>query len=290
MSDVIQGQAPAPEVIATPETDAALQTQQAVAGQSPESEAQGGDSQAEIKAEGESVKKRIDTLTWRAREAERIAADAQARAEAADKAALALYQRHRDYERPATAPTLAQYNYDAAQFEAAVRAHNEKYISEQRQLLQDQAAAAEQQRAVQQHARTLTAKMAEGSVKYADYTEVLNNPQLPKLATQNPLLLQAMIEHENMVDITYYLAKNVAEAHRIAALPPARAIMEVGRIAAQLPANMPRRTSNAPPPPGTVGGRGTTNAAPADNDPVDVWLAKREAQLAKQRGDRGRHR
>ena len=245
--------------------------------------------QSEAQAEGEQpkkadippVQKRIDQLTWKAHEAERrLNAEIMRRAEAEQQASK-LYEQQQELMRLATMPTMDQVGLDPDAYQRAVREHNERFLQQQRQA-QYEAQSRQQQAAERmQFEQVLQQRIAEGVQKYPDYNEVVGNPSLPPLQTVNPALLGAILGHENMPELTYYLGKNPAEAHRIAALPPARAILEVGKLAAKLP--MPSSKSNAPPPPAQVSGTtGTVKKDPSQMS-YDEFVKWRRNSIAQRR-------
>lgn len=247
---------------------------------SPESEAQTEATQ-EKKPAADPVQKRINQLTWKAHEAERRANAAILAQQEAENRAQALWQQQQELMRQATMPRLDQHQ-DPQAYERAVQAHNQRFLEQQSQA-HAQAFQRQQQAIAQQQVMSMVqAKIAEGSAKFADYSEVVNNPQLPPLAQVNPPLFAAILEHEQMPELTYYLGKNPGEAHRIAALPPARAILEMGKIAAKLPANQPRQTSNAPAPPAQVGGGSGSTKDPSRMS-YDEFVAYRRKQIAARR-------
>ena len=99
---------------------------------------------------------------------------------------------------------------------------------------------------------------------------------------------QAMLEDEHGAELLYYLAKNPKELERIAGLPPASAVLAIGKLSAKFdtPAtetNGKPRITGAPKPPPPSGRAGKT-ASDDPNDP-DVqkdfprWAKAREAQI-----------
>ncbi len=224
-------------------------------------------------AEGE---KQADTRTYTREEAERFAEkrikqlqrdkttldnriNAFAReVQEAEARYAQLWQQHQELARRSTRPSLNQFQ-TVEEYERATREHDERYLAEQRQ------AEAERQQRVQfaqqayQREVALATKIAEAQAKYDDFQEVVNNPALPSLRSLHPAVMDALVADPAFAEISYYFGKNVAEAHKVAALHPALAIKELGRIAAQV-AKPPKQISNAPEPPATVGG---TKAAPA---------------------------
>lgn len=228
------------------------------------------------------VQKRINQLTWKAHEAERrLNAELMVRQEL-EQRLQQLQEQQAEYMRRATMPRVDQF-VDPTEYQRAMEQHSQQYI-EQRQREAHEAMQRQQQAAARaQFNARLNARIAEGATKYPDFEAVITNPMLPSLTSANPAVVTAILEHEKMPDITYYLGKNPAEAHRIASLPPAQAIMEVGMIAATLAAKAPRQPSNAPAPPATVGGNQKATTGPSDSDSAEEWVRKREAQL-KARG------
>lgn len=244
----------------------------------PESEAQDPP-----KKEVSGVEKRINQLTWKAHEAERRANAAILAQQEAEQRAAALWHQQQEIQRRATMPTLEQFNLDPRAYEQAVEAHNQRYAEQVRQVQQQMWERQQQAQAHQQFQQALSTRVAEGVQKFADYHEVVGNPALPNLAQVNQPLLVALLQHEQMPELTYYLGKNPSEAHRIASLPPHRAIMEMGRIAARLPASLTRQTSNAPPPPPQVKGGDSGTNDPSKAQTYEDFVRIRRKQIAARR-------
>lgn len=272
----IEGQPPVaaeelpPEVVEGEEPDTQTQEQD----QTPQSEAQD-------EKKSSPVQKRINELTWKAHEAERRANAAVLEQQKAEQVALQLWEQQQELHRRVSMPRLDQYGMDVQQYERAMEAHNQQFLQQQRAVQQELAQKQQAAQAQAQFQTQLNARIAEGNQKYPDYEEVVNNPALPTLSQVNPMVLGVLMGHENMPEITYYLGKNPAEAHRIASMSPAMAILEVGKIAARLPANIGQRNSRAPAPPSQVGGNTRANNAPSDSDSMEEWQRKREAQLKR---------
>lgn len=81
-----------------------------------------------------------------------------------------------------------------------------------------------------------------GERKYDDFEEVVANS---KAEIAEPAYL-AILEADNSADILYYLAKNTADAERIAKLPPYAQAKEIGKLEDKL--TKPVKLSNAPDP------------------------------------------
>jgi len=111
----------------------------------------------------------------------------------------------------------------------------------------------------QTKAQTWAEKVTAAKAKYSDLDQVLNVP----FAT--PAMQEVIVDSENGVDVAYFLAKNLDEARRIAALPPLAVARELGKLEARFAAAattekpvVAARTTQAPPPPTPVGARGVS--------------------------------
>ena len=100
-------------------------------------------------------------------------------------------------------------------------------------------------------------------------------------------------ESELGPDILAYLADNVKECERIAALSPSAAKREIVKLEARLegttaaPEKPKSKPSNAPEPISPVGGRASVNDdAPKGTDSGDAYRAKRQRELAARKGQR----
>jgi hypothetical protein len=265
MADEIQLDAieqPIAEGESAPQTEAAP----------PESEAQVDD---KPKPELTATQKRMNQLSWQRHEAERRANAAAARAEQAEQRAQQLEAERQELYRRASTPKFEQFN-DLTQYERAMEQHNQQAIAQQQRAFQEQANARQQELAQQEFAKRRSAYIAQGAEKYPDFVDVVGNPAIPQVADIHPAVLEAVMEDPA---IAYYLGKNPAVVHRMMTYTPAKAILEVGRIAEQLARTPSRQTSNAPAPPTTVGG----NNAAAKKSLSDMSQAEYEAERRKQR-------
>ena len=121
---------------------------------------------------------------------------------------------------------------------------------------------------------------------HADYDDLMETIKIPV----GPGVLaarQAMLEDEHGAELLYHLAKHPKELERIAALPPASAVLAVGRLSASLesPATengQPRITgAPKPPPPSRRAGKTVSDDPDDPNLQRDFkrWSKAREAQL-----------
>lgn len=96
----------------------------------------------------------------------------------------------------------------------------------------------------------------------------------------SPTMAELIQHTDNGLDVAYYLAKNPAVSKQIAALPPMQQIFETGRIAQRLVA-APPKTSSAPPPVPTVGGRPTAAGVSLADMPMADYIRMRNEEERK---------
>lgn len=239
----------------------------------PESEAQ---TDPKPKGDADPVQKRINQLTWQRHETERrLNAEIVARQQAEHRA-REIEAQAQEWLRRANTPRFEQFQ-DPAQYEQAVQQHYAQHLEQQRKSAEEQQRAQQQMIAQAQFQQRINAYIEEGTQKYPDFNEVVSNPALPPLGQVNPAVLQAILDQP---DLAYFLGKNPGEAHRIAALPPHKAILEVGKVAERL-VRSSRPTSQAPAPPPTVGGKQRVSEGASDSDSIEDWVRKREADLRR---------
>lgn len=128
--------------------------------------------------------------------------------------------------------------------------------------------------------------------KHDDFDDVLKNL---KNVPNSPAVREIVTTSENGPEILYELAKNPAEAKRIALLPPLAAAREIGKIETRLASESSaekktetKRVSSAPKPIAPVGGGGKASAPPktleeAAGRSYAEYKKIREEQLKKQR-------
>lgn len=259
----------------TSTTPAAGQTGEEGTQQGQQSQAEGNKNPADPEADRDEagrfkskVQKRIDELTHARHAAEREAARWRAIAEGGQKAA--------------PAPQAHEFATDE-DYEAAVRQH--QITEAARKVASDQAKQAAEQ--YQQDAdgtidATYDQRAQEAARRIPDFLEVVGKADIQ--ITHD--MLAALKGSAHGPDIVYALAKDPAEAARIAAMPTAQMYMALGALeataatkattapapaAAAAPA---ARTTNAPAP-ASIGA--PAGAAPANTDPAKMSQAEYEA-------------
>lgn len=230
------------------------------------------DRDLETKKALKGVQKRIDELTRARYEAEERG---RQEAERARQEAEYWRQQAESLKRQTPAPKLDQFQ-DIEQYTAAAAAFQAQQIVEQRIAQERQAAAEWQARQAQEAQRmqqqmayqqAVNAKIEEATKKYPDFVEVVTSPELPGL--QGTPAFQAILESEQGAEVAYYLGKNPARAHQIAAMSPIAQVREIGRIEAAISSG--KVVSNAPPPPASVDAKSGTATKDPQRMTVDEY-------------------
>ena len=212
---------------------------------------------------------RIDELTWKAREAERVLAEERQQRAALQQQMVQMWTAQQQARVQATAPKFEDFtsieDYQRAVYEH-VRSQDAEIQRQQAQYYQ-----AEQQK---QHEfarqQALEAAIQGAESIYPDFREKVSNPALPPLQTVNPAAFQAIMASEQGAHIAYYLANNAAEAIRIAKLPPIDAVRELGKLEAKI-ASAPGKTATTAPAPVTTLGTNELGAKDPSKMSMDEY-------------------
>lgn len=264
-----QGDAPTPE-------DEEQQQSQEQQGDEQEGE---GNGEQPAKEQKPPVQQRINEITRARREAE-------ARNRQLEQLVYNLTQRQQQgqqtppsvQEPPAEQPPkesdfqdFATYQRAQLAYEARQTVRAEMQAERQRQQQSSQQAdQARQTQEVQQRA----AKMVEtGRGKFSDFDDVALNPGV----RMTPVMVEAIGLDETVgADVAYYLGKKPEEAARIAALSPARQVMEIGRLAERITSTAGKnKITKATPPIKPGGGRAKVNVDETKLSDEE-WLRRRQ--------------
>lgn len=229
------------------------------------------------------VQKRLDELTRNWREAERR-----------EKVLLDLLNQRTTPEPPAPQQqdsrpkTLADFEYDEGKYQTYLfeQATAKATEAARKELEQERARAAAEQRK-----STFQRRESDFAKTNPDYLEVTRDPSVPITNA----MAEVIAESEDGPAVAYYLAKNIAEAERIAGMGQVAQARELGRIEATLAferkqaEEAKKRVSQAPPPaPKLEGVTASTTIDPAspeaDKLSFKEWSRLRNKQLAKRRG------
>lgn len=143
----------------------------------------------------------------------------------------------------------------------------------------------EQQQQGQRHAQAATQEqqvarfhqqMEKARESVADFDDVM---EAASEAPLTPTMRDAILESDVGALLAYHLAKQPAEANRIARLSPARQAMALGALEAALQTRTPPATSKAPPPIKPLGGGSGGTRDPAKMS-MDEYMAHRAKQGA----------
>lgn len=272
-SEVPVAEAPKPEPVKAPEPVAEAETDEDDhdGGTTDESATSDGDG-APAKPKNKGVGKRINELTREKHDAIRERDYWKEEALKGNRPAPDPQQQPAQADVQETGePTLESCDFDVAEF---TRKHYQ--WSRDKERKQEQA---------QTRLTTLREKEAAFVAENPDYEAVAKAPHVP--VTQ--VMAEAMLDADNAPAIAYYLGQHLDEAAAIAKQSPLQAAISIGRIAERLsaptpapeaPRELPKKTTNAPPPPKTVSGAGKPQVS--EDDP-NISTAQRIALWKKTR-------
>jgi hypothetical protein len=227
-----------------------------------------------------------ETKTYTKDELERIVAKERARERR--KLERQMQQPAQAPQAPATVdgepakPSISQFQ-TVEEYDAAMSAWADKRADYRESVKEKQQAELRQKQA--QHEILAAHEDREDSArdKYADYDAVVGNPNLPITS----VMADAIRVSDVGPDVAYFLGQpaNIQEAARISKLPPLLQVKEIGKLEAKLATAAPAKdVSSVPPPIRTLRGSAQNlTPTPSDNDSIDVWLKKRNAQIMAKR-------
>lgn len=112
-----------------------------------------------------------------------------------------------------------------------------------------------------------------------DLDDVIESADVPL----TPAMAETIMESDLGPQVAYYLARNPAEAEKLAGMTPSAVARAIGRIEAKLESEaLTKQKSTAPKPVDPVGARGTSGKDP-DKMSAEEWVRWREDQLAAKR-------
>lgn len=153
--------------------------------------------------------------------------------------------------------------------EQRLRAEQEKRDGEQKKAKQE-----ESSKAFRAKVETLVEK---GNEKFSDFDAVVNEAVEDGLIAIDSAMYHGLIESDMGHEIAYWLAKNPAEAKRIAGLSPYRQASEIGKLEDKLSAKPKARDTIDP-----ISSRGGNSGSLSDNMSMDAWAKARNKQIREQ--------
>jgi hypothetical protein len=223
----------------------------------------------------EKVRSRIDELTRYRREAERERDYFRSEVER-----LRTQPPPKPAEPAAQAKTLADFNYDEADYQAYLR---EEVAKTTRETLAKELQTQREQEDTARRRRTFKQREAEFAKETPDYREIAYHAPI------TDEVAQLVTELESGPHLAYFLGKNPEVAAAISELPLRIAAVELGRIDARLTAEREKAkatppVSKAPPPPAKLEGSGDPKVEKDPSEMTDVEFAKwRKRQIAQRR-------
>ena len=213
------------------------------------------DADAQAAKKRQSAQERINQVTAKRREAERVAKELQAENErlAARLSKLETVE-----------PKLEDFDYDESRYQAALIAHHSKQVRKE-ELAENATDTQSRLESINTEAEaarveTYSLRAAEFAEKAPDFHTVVGASTLPV----TDAVQEQILDSDMGPEIAYYMAKNPGEGAKIAHLSnPMDAARAIGRLEARLSQPPPKRTTQAPPPLKAVAG--STGAVPDFN-------------------------
>lgn len=216
-----------------------------------------------------SVQERISEITRQRREAEAKAAELEAR----------LKQYESANPQTEDEPTLADFDYNEAEYVKALRAYNQKQSTLAARQARAEEFKEEVERLKQQTQKatveTFQARSQDFAAEHADYYQTIQSPGFQ----QSQATIQAVLNSDNGPALAYHLAKNPDLNDNINRMSPVQALMELGRIEAKLTQPVAPKTTSSPPPVKPVG-----KSATVDKDPDKMTPDEYRRWRLKQKG------
>lgn len=307
-TDAILAMAAKPETPAAPAVEGAtaqeVKPESQAGDEAPkeEADAQAAPEGGEAKAEGEfqppkpqsppksGLQRRIDELTYKAREAERQLEEQRTLRLREQAQALAVQRMQAiDSQEPRLEQFDTQSDFVSAHARWAnarmlelIKSNNEVESAERiAKELEEGKKQADVQAVREANAQVLEEKLGQGTKKYKDFVEVLTNPDLPS-SIGSPLF-DAVMASDNAVDIAYALGKNPDEYERLLRLSyrnPAAAFKEILTLDQRF--SGASKVTQAPPPPPAHKGQPPV-AKRLEDASYDEFVRIRRKQIAARR-------
>lgn len=223
------------------------------------------------------MKREITKARNRQREAEAKATAAEARLDAALKAleraggeSASTATRKADEADPK--PDRAKFDNPDVYDDALIEWSSRRAATAAKVELQREQTEQQQQEGFRQLQQSWTEKVEKAREDMPDFDDVALSDDLQ---VSQPMAI-AIQSEENGADILYHLGQNPDEAKRIAALPPARQFVEIGKLAASIVKKA--EVSKAPPPPRHIGSNARAAQKTPDEESMEEYAARRNAE------------
>lgn len=246
--------------------DAAVSEQDSADDAGAETDEEGDGEQPARDSKGR-FQKRVDRLTREREEAKREAAYWRGLAEG--KAPGGAKQAEPEKSQAKAAPKVEDFEDYADYLEARIEFNRQKRDAEA------ESAKAASYAAREQAALTRKWEAAQDSARerFADFDEVVKNPNLPITTS----MAKAILQTDAAAEIAYHLGTHPEEAAKIAALSPVAQAIAIGRLEATVSKPAPRKVTNAPKPPPTLKGGAVPTKDPSKMS-MEEYAAWRDAE------------
>ena len=214
------------------------------------------------------VQKRIDELTKKRRDAERLADNEKTKRLELEQELEKLRnaQGQDGKPRPEDFDTEAEF----------VEALTDWKLDQKAQKSTKEATEGKEKEEIEKTSEALDAKMERGRKKHADFDTLVLADNL-KIS---PVMVDTILFSDAAEDVLYYLGQHPDESAKIAAMPPLRVAHELGKIEARLNAPPPRKkTTQAPDPIYPV-----QTSAVGDKDPANMTPKEYRAWREREKG------
>jgi hypothetical protein len=165
-------------------------------------------------------------------------------------------------------PTLAQHDYDEEAFnQAQVNYQVQEQVKAELETQKARQAQLNQQAEAQRVADSFNEQAA--ALGKDDFDTVIQSvPELPAGVAE------AIMQESNGAELAYHLGTHLDIADKLAAMTPAAAMMELGRISSRMTAKPEIKTSAAPDPIEPVSSGSALNSKMDDEMSIEEWMAK----------------
>jgi len=146
---------------------------------------------------------------------------------------------------------------------------------------------AERQKQAKERINSWSERRSQFLKDHPDYEEVAESDDL-KIS---PVMTDILLEADNGPELAYALGKDPDLAAKISQLSPAKAAIELGRLAASVEAAKKPKVSKTPPPVKPIGSRANAGQKSVEEMSMDEYAAMRTPQIIADRlGPMARHR
>lgn len=188
-----------------------------------------------------------------------------------------------DNQQPSKEPQRSEFSSyeDYVEARAIFKAEQaaERRLQAEREARDTETKKAKQEESGKAFRAKVEAVIEKGNEKFADFDAVINEAVEDGVIAIDSPMYHGLIDSDMGHEIAYWLAKNPAEAKRIAGLSAYRQVAEIGKLEDRLSAKQKPRETMEP-----INSRGNVNSGLQDNMSTEAWMKAREKQVREARG------